>query len=236
MLYATTATTHLGNIRRNLEGVRARVGQRTVLAAVKANAYGHGAVAVSRMIERARVADWLGVATIPEGLELRRAGIGLPILKLSHAGSPDEIEAALGADIVLTVVDAAGIDAVAAVSDRLGRDAVVHLKIDTGMRRIGAEPEDAAALALRCDERVLALQGVFSHMPVSDVPAGRAFTAGQIGRFRSATEAIEDARGPVALRHLAASAGVLMHPDAWFDMVRPGIMCYGHLPDPCTPA
>lgn len=234
MLYATTATTHLGNIAHNLRGVRQRVGETKVLAAVKANAYGHGAVEVGRLLEREGLADWLGVATVPEGLELRQAGVRLPILKLSHALTDAEIEAALGADVALAVVDADSIDQVAAVSQRLGVDAVVHLKLDSGMGRIGVPAEDAAALAVRCDDRGLVLQGVFSHMPVSDVPAGAAFTAAQIARFRAATEAIEDARGPVALRHLSASAGVLMHPDAWFDMVRPGIICYGSLPDPLS--
>ncbi|WP_052462348.1 alanine racemase [Nigerium massiliense] len=234
MIYPTVATTHLGNIRRNLEGVRRRVGDRAVLAAVKANGYGHGAVPVSRLIEREGLADWLGVATMPEALELRQAGIGLPILKLSQALGDEEIEAALRADVTLTVVDGPTIDQVAAAARRRRYEAAVHLKIDTGMRRIGAEPEDAAALALRCDEAGLTLGGVFSHLAVSDVPAGNDFTAEQVARFTRATEEIEAARGPVELRHLAASAGVLAHPEAWFDMVRPGIMIYGSYPDAQT--
>lgn len=206
-----------------------------MLAAVKANAYGHGSVEVARMIERTGCADWLGVATVPEGVELRDAGVRLPILKLSHALASDEIAAALDADITLAVTDAANIDAVAAVASELGREASVHLKIDTGMRRIGAWASEAPELARRVDATgVLKLQGVFSHMPVSDTGAGRAFTNAQIARFKSATDAVGAARGPVELRHLAASAGVLMHPDAWFDMVRPGIVCYGNLPDPAS--
>lgn len=236
MLYATTAHTDLGAVRRNLEGVRARVGDRQVLLAVKADAYGHGAVEVARMVERTRCADWLGVATVPEALDLRAAGVGLPILKLSHALSDDEVDAALAADVTLTVVDAASVDAVAAAAARAGRSASVHLKVDTGMRRIGAEPADAVALARRVDAAGLRLEGLFSHLPVSDTPddASREFTAAQIARFAGVVAAVEEARGRVPLRHLAASAGVLMHPDSWFDLVRPGIMAYGSLPDPAS--
>lgn len=233
-LYATTATTRLGHVRANLEAIRARVGGRVVLAAVKANAYGHGAVAVARMIEATGCADWLGVATVPEALELREAGVRLPILKLSHAASDAEVAACVGSDVDLAVVDAATIDAVAAAARRLGRTASVHLKVDTGMRRIGCAPADAAALARRADEAGLRLRGIFSHLPVSDTEDGRAFTEAQIEVFRGAVAAVEGARGPVELVHLANSGAVLMHPEAWFTMVRPGVMVYGSYPDPAT--
>ncbi len=239
MLYATTATTHLGNIRRNLEAIRARVSAdrpgRLVLAAVKANGYGHGAVEVSRMIERTGAADWLGVATLPEAIELREAGVTLPILKLSHATASDEIEAALRNDVVLAVTDAENIDAVAAVAREVGRPATVHLKVDTGMRRIGVEPAAVPELCRRIDASgSFVLQGIFSHLPASDTEDGRAFTESQIARFADAAGAAEAARGPIPIKHLANSGGVLLHPDSWFDMVRPGIMVYGYLPDPTT--
>jgi len=241
MLYATTARTHLGNIRRNLDGIRARVTadrpDRRVLLAVKADGYGHGAVEVARMVERTACADWLGVATVPEGLELRDAGVRLPILKLSGALAPDEMRAAISAGITLAVTDAANVDAVADAARAVGRTASVHLKIDTGMRRIGAEPDAAPDLCRRVDAAgSLSLEGLFSHLPISDTEDGRVFTAAQIGRFRAAAEASEAARGPIALKHLANSGGVLMHPDSWFDMVRPGIMAYGYLPDPTSDA
>lgn len=241
MLYATVATTHLGNIRANLDGVRARVcagrPARQVLLAIKANAYGHGAVEVARMVEATGCADRLGVATVPEGLELRDAGVRLPILKLSHALDADETRAAVERDITLTVVDAATIDAAEAAAAALGVRRPVHLKVDTGMRRIGCEPDAALALCRRVDAAPhLRLEGLFSHLPASDVPEGDAFTAAQIALFGRVAADAEAARGPIPLKHLAASAGVLAHPDAWFDMVRPGIMAYGHLPDPATAA
>ena len=93
MLYATTATTRLDHIRANLDAIRARVGGRLVLVAVKADAYGHGAVPVSRMLEATGAADWLGVATVDEAVAIRDAGVRLPILKLSHALGDDEVAA-----------------------------------------------------------------------------------------------------------------------------------------------
>lgn len=235
MPYATTATTDLGAIRQNLAAVRARVGDRQVLAAVKANAYGHGAVEVSAMIEATGAADWLGVATVPEALELRDAGVTLPILKLSHALDDAEAEACVAADVDLTVVDADGIDRVARVARRLGCTPSVHLKVDTGMRRIGCEPAEAPELAATADAAGLHLRGLFSHLPVSDTEAGREFTARQVTRFARVADAVAARRGRVELVHLANSGAVLAHPDAWFDMVRPGIILYGSLPDPASP-
>ena len=234
MTYPTTARTLLGNIEHNLRGIRARVGDRLVLAAVKANAYGHGAAAVSQMIERTGAADWLGVATVEEGLQLRDAGVSLPILKFSPTRDVDDVTRALLAGITLSVVDQASIAQVAAAADALDlSDVAVHLKVDTGMRRVGAEPADAPALAASiAGHPRLRLQGVFSHLPISDSPAGDEFTRQQAALFADTAAAIEAGVGPVELKHLANSGGVLGHPETWFDLVRPGIMIYGNLPDP----
>lgn len=231
----SVVTTRLDNIRANLDAIRARVGGRKVLAAVKADAYGHDAVEVSRMIEATGAADWLGVATTDEGLELREAGVRLPILKLSMERSADGVAEAIAAGITLTVTDEPSIDAAAAASARLGRRAEVHLKVDTGMRRIGCPPEDAPRLAQRVDASGLVLGGLFSHLPISDAPAGDDFTRTQIALFARTAAEVEKARGPVPLKHLANSGGVLGHPDSWLDLVRPGIICYGAYPDPASP-
>ena len=234
MSYPTTAHTLLDNIRHNLDGVRARVGGRQVLAAVKADAYGHGAVPVATMIERTGAADWLGVATVEEGVRLREAGISLPILKLSPTRGASDVLRALTSALTLTVVDEASVDQAARAADRLGLGGVgVHLKIDTGMRRVGVEPTEAPALAGRIVRSPgLRLQGLFSHLPVSDTPDGVAFTRTQTVRFAEAVAAVQAAVGRVELIHMANSGAVLGHPDTWFDLVRPGIMIYGSLPDP----
>ena len=234
MTYPSTASTLLGNIEHNLRGIRDRVGDRLVLAAVKANAYGHGAVEVSRMIERTAAADWLGVATVGEGVQLREAEVTLPILKLSPTRGLDEVTRAVAADLTLSVVDQASVDEAAAAAEALGlTDVAVHLKVDTGMRRVGVEPGEAAQLAARiAASSQLRLQGLFSHLPISDSPEGETFTHQQIGLFAATVAAIEAVVGKVELEHLANSGAVLGHPDAWFDLVRPGIIVYGSLPDP----
>src|SRR5512136_1440306 len=142
MLYQTHAHIHLDHIRFNLEGIRKAVGpQRKILIAVKANGYGHGAVEVSRLAERIGI-DWLGVATVPEGLQLRQAGIKLPILKFSPA-FPEEMESAVRSGITLAVCEAANVDALEQVCHATNLQAGVHLKVETGMGRIGISVEQA---------------------------------------------------------------------------------------------
>ncbi len=236
MLYQTHARVHLQNVRHNLEGIRRAVGpERKILIAVKANGYGHGAVEISRMAERIGV-DWLGVATVPEGLQLRAAGIRLPILKLSPA-FPEAMGAAVENGLTLTVCDREGVDALERVARARGTRVTVHLKIDTGMGRIGVRPEGAPELAAHIDGGCphLQLEGIFSHLPVSDA-ADPTYTQEQIARFRETVSAIHAAIGrEVDLVHCANSGAVLGHPEGWFDMVRPGIMIYGFYPDAETP-
>lgn len=230
------ATIRLDHLLANVAAIRTRVEGRKVLVAVKADAYGHGAVEVATAIEKAAAADWLGVATVDEGLELREAGIKLPILKLSMARNPGEIDAAVAAGVTLTVTDVESINAAAAAAATNRVVAEVHLKVDTGMRRIGCPPEQAVELATLIDAAAsLHLGGVFSHLPISDSPAGDEFTAAQIALFAKTVAAVEAARGPVPLKHLANSGGVLAHPASWFDMVRAGIIVYGAYPDPEVP-
>jgi alanine racemase len=236
MLYQTHAVIHLDNIRANLLAIRKAVGtERKILIAVKANAYGHGAVAVARTAEAAGI-DWLGVATVPEGLQLREAGIRLPILKLSPA-FPEEMEAAVRGAVTLAMCDRANAEALQAVCAAMDTETTVHLVIDTGMSRIGVQPAEApdfaAFLAERCPR--LRVQGVFTHLPVSDA-ADPTYTRAQVQRFRAAVATVEARLGrKLELVHCSNSGAVLGHPDAWLDMVRPGIMIYGFYPDAGTP-
>ena len=139
----TIAATRLDHIRANLEAIRVRVGDRKVLAAVKADAYGHGAVPVARMLEGSGAADWLGVANVGEGVELRVAGIRMPILKLSVARG-DEVAVAVASDIALCVVDSESIAEAAVASAR------------SQVRAAGALPNPAASFMVgwtsQCDQ------------------------------------------------------------------------------------
>lgn len=243
--HPTHAVVHLGRLRANLEGVRAAVGERKVLVAVKANAYGHGAIAVSRLIQDTGCADWLGVATTPEALELVDAGITLPILKLSGPLSAAEAEAGVRIGLRFAVGDERAATLVADAARATGLPVRVHLKVDTGMRRIGATPADAPALASRLEADGVVVEGIFTHLPVSDTPAQDEFTHAQIGRFFDCVDAVQAALGrELDLVHCANSGAVLGQPLALGEgrvaadrmMVRPGIMAYGHRPDPTTPA
>lgn len=237
MLYATRAEVDLGAIRSNIEGVREAVGpDRAVLVAVKADAYGHGAVVVSRMIQASGCADWLGVATVPEALELRAAGITLPILKLSHCFPGAEMEAAIAADVVTACPSRDNADALQAAAELVGRPARVHLKVDTGMARIGVPAGEAVALATYVEGLgSVSLEGIFTHMPVADTASQDAFTEEQVALFARTVEEVQATLGRCLEHvHAANSGGVLGHSSSWLTMVRPGIMAYGYYPDAST--
>lgn len=238
MLYQTHAQVHLGNIRKNIEGIRKAVGpDRKILIAVKANGYGHGAVEVSHMAERTGVADWLGVATVPEGMELRRAGIQLPILKFSPT-FPEEMAAAVEHGITLAACEKPNVEALQEICAAKGLKARVHLKVDTGMGRVGVPAEDASALALFIERHCpdVVLEGVFTHLPVSDEKAQDAYTGEQIALFKKTVAEITAALGrALDLVHCSNSGAVLGHEEGWLSMVRPGVMIYGYYPDATTP-
>lgn len=224
----------VGAIARNLRAVRRRVGDRSIMAAVKADAYGHGAVAVSRLIQNQGLADWLGVALVSEGVQLRDAGIELPILKLSPA-FPDELPKAIAADLALTVVDERTIAQAEQAAKKARRLVPVHLKLDTGMRRIGMLPDAARELIPRIMESVhLNLEGLFTHLPISDVPAGEQFTVEQLALFNQAAKEALEIAGSIPFISAANSGAIMMHDLGASTMVRPGIMIYGSAPDPLT--
>ncbi|HMR49312.1 MAG TPA: alanine racemase [Arachnia sp.] len=230
----TVLQVDLAAIDHNLDEARRLAGDRLVLAAVKADAYGHGIVEVSRSIERSGSADWLGVATVDEGLWLREAGIGLPILKFSPTLSDEE--AAVEAGLTLAVGDADSIRRISAAASAVGRIADVHLKTDTGMHRFGAAPGEAVGLGELVESLpAVRLTGLFTHLPVSDVPDGLAFTRAQLDGFLALAGEIRRVASSELIVHAANSGAVLSHDLTGTDMVRPGIMVYGSYPDPLTP-
>lgn len=234
-----SATIDLRAIGDNLAALRTRVDPGTgLLAAVKANAYGHGGVAVSRYLERTGHAQMLGVATVPEAIELRMAGISLPILKLSHC-LPDELPAAIDAGVTLTVVDEDTIRAASSAASAGPQGTAtlgVHLKLDSGMGRIGSPIETGVRLARLV--RALSgvhLDGVFTHLATSDLADDHGFTAHQLDDFRGVVAAIEADGGPVRWVHAANSGALLGHDLTGFTLARPGIAMYGYYPDATTP-
>lgn len=213
-----------GNIRRI--AARLRTGVR-VCAVVKADGYGHGAVAVAKVALEAG-ADMLAVAIVNEAVELREAGFGCPILVLGPAEACDAARmVAYGLDATVYDLSAARALSDAATASSLAR---VHLKVDTGMRRVGCEPGEAAPLAAAIAALPsVRLIGVFSHFATADAE-DLGFAKEQLGRFRTALAAIEAAGVDPGIRHMANSAAAIRMPEAGFDMVRLGIAMYGQKP------
>jgi alanine racemase len=217
----------------NLRALRAHAGV-PVMAIIKANAYGHGLVPCGLHLQ-AQGVEQLGVAFLEEGVALRRAGVTVPILVMGGIFGP-QASALIAHDLEITVSSIAKLRQVEAAAEAAGKRAIVHLKIDTGMERIGvhsyhAGPFIEAAVA----SRWCTLKGVYSHLACADDP-GSAMTAQQIARFLEACAHFERIGAPVPIRHLANSGGVLHYPDSHLDMVRPGIALYGELPDPAARA
>lgn len=199
--------------------------EREVMAVVKANAYGHGAEAVSKAAIRAG-ATWLAVARVEEALELREAGIAAPILILGYA-PPERVAEMVGQDVSLTVWDAAQIEPLAETAMRSGRKARVHLKVDTDMSRLGVQVPGAASLvqAILQDPN-LDLEGVFTHFARAD-ERETAVTQRQLAAFRGLIDELKAQGLRPPLVHCANSAAGLAFPDTWFDMIRVGIAMYG---------
>jgi alanine racemase len=228
VLRPTRVEVNLDQLAANLRAIRAHVGGRPLMPVLKANAYGHGLVPVARRME-AEGADILAVAYLEEGILLRRAGIRCPILVLGGVVG-EQIPLFLQHDLRITASSVAKLDAVQACAAAAGATATVHLKVDTGMERVGVHWYSAAPLleaSLRCPN--VHVEGIYSHLANSDLPED-APTRLQIERFAEVLRFYEQRSLPAPLRHLANSGGVLQHPDTWLDMVRPGILLYGVLP------
>jgi alanine racemase len=218
-------------IEHNVRQLAAIASPSPVWAVVKANGYGHGAVAAARAA-LAGGAQGLCVALVQEGVELRDGGITAPILVLSEQ-PPQTAAAAIAAGLTSTVYSAEGIAAFATVG---GRMHPVHLKIDTGMRRVGAEPAGAVALADMIDSSpAVTLAGVFTHLAVADEP-NNDFTAEQLRRFDEALAALSACGHQPPLIHAANSAAAILHPSSRHGLVRTGIAIYGLAPAPALSA
>ncbi len=226
----TVVEIHLPSLRHNLQEVTRRVGTAAVLAVVKANAYGHGAVPVSRALLAAG-AHQLGVATAEEGLALRDAGVTAPILVM---GGVCDIPAMQRSNLTPVLPSRDAVDTAARLADPRTLPLRVHLKVDTGMSRLGVTPEEALALLRAGWPPTLHLEGVMSHLASADEPDGRA-TERQLARFRAFLEALQAAGLPVPTAHIANSAAILKYPSSRFDLVRPGLMLYGYSSGPMSP-
>ena len=221
------ADVSLDAIAANVETLRAACAPSEVCAVVKADGYGHGAVPVARAALDGG-ATWLAVAQVAEAAELRAAGVAAPILLLSEPPLAD-VEDAIAAGVVLTAYTEPLIQRLGSVARRGSLPVPVHLKVDTGMHRVGAAPDAVVRLAeLLQAEPLLSFDGMWTHCAVADEPDDP-YTKDQLRRFDDALATLAEI--PPAV-HAANSAGALAHPDARRSFVRAGIAMYGISPGP----
>ena len=214
----------------NIRFLCERVAPAAVWASVKADGYGHGARTVAEQALRSGAAG-LCVALTQEGVELREAGIDAPILVLSEQ-PPEQLADLVAFRLTPTVYSAAYADAVAAAVPE-GATCDVHVKVDTGMQRVGARPDDVPALAahIRALAPRLDLAGIFTHLACADDVASPA-TAAQLEAFDHVLGELDAAGLRPLCVHAANSAGALAHPASRYDLVRVGIAVYGISPGP----
>ena len=227
----TKAIIHLDNLQHNIKEVRKRLQDGVkICLAVKADAYGHGAVHSSVAAIRSGVTH-LAVASVQEGIELRNAGIISPIISLSIPNL-DEAKDIILNNIQPIVVDAEYIEHLNNVAVSLNKTASVHLKVDTGMARIGCRYDEAIMLAKKINEKTnLHLEGVATHFAVSDSTLANdvVFTQKQISLFKKTIEAIKNEGVKIPLVH-ASNSGATLFQKEQFDMVRIGLLAYGYSP------
>lgn len=224
----TAAFIDLNALAHNFKQVLGRAEGRKVLAVVKAQAYGHGAVAVSRELLRLG-ADMLGAALVEEGRELRDAGIDAPILVMG-AVFPAQAEAIAGLRLTPAVFSLPVAHALSVAALKLGTVVRVHVKIDTGMGRLGITPEAGLQFIEELKSlKGIEVQGLMTHFADADL-RDKQFSTEQVDRFETLLKRLH-ARGiEIPLRHVANSAAILDYGRALFTMVRPGLMLYGYNP------
>ncbi len=220
----TYAEISLDAVKHNIREIKKVLSGKTLfMAVVKANAYGHGSVAVSRAAAEAG-ADYLAVANLREALELREAGMLLPILILTESPTSvmDEI---VGHRLTQTVYSYSEAKALSDEATKRGKKANVHIKVDTGMGRVGVLPSEAIALYNKISSFPnLIIEGIFTHFAKAEEHAD-SYTKQQFDKFLAIISRLD-----VPIKHAANSAATLFHPDTHLDMVRVGLMMYGIYP------
>jgi alanine racemase len=224
---ATWVEVNLSRLTKNLQAIRAHVAPAKVMIIVKANAYGHGLSEVAKHLSSS--ADYIGVAVLEEGILLRELGVSSPILVLGGIWG-DQLPHYLQHDLTLTASSVERLEQIDTVSRQMGLKAKVHLKIDTGMERIGVHYYNAHTIlesSLRCSN--VEVEGIFSHFANAD-SSDLAHARLQMERFNEVLQFYKNHSLPMPIRHMANSPAILLLPESYYDMVRPGIMLYGVYP------
>jgi alanine racemase len=225
----TLVEVNLTRLTENLHAIQHKVAPAKVMTILKANAYGHGMVEIARHVI-AKGADYLGVAVLEEGILLREQGITAPILVLGGIMG-NQAPLFLKHNLTLTASSVEKLEQVEAAAAQLGMPARVHLKIDTGMERIGVHYYSAETLleaSLHCQNVII--EGIYSHFASAD-STDLSYARLQLERFQEVLEYYtRHSLPPPPLRHMANSAAILQLPESYFDLVRPGIVFFGVYP------
>lgn len=217
-----------GCIERNYKALCRKAGKSAVLGVVKADAYGHGAVEVARVLQKAGC-PYLAVACIDEAAALRAAGICVPVLILGYT-SPEYTDHLISMNITQTVSSLQMARELSAQSVASGGVLKVHLKIDSGMGRTGFAADNIHEIAEAAVLPGLETEGIYTHFAVAD-SYGDSFTGEQFSRFCGALDELKKIGLTFSMRHCANSGALINYPDTYLDMVRPGIALYGHYPE-----
>lgn len=228
---------NLSQLKQNFENIRAKVAPAKILVVLKANAYGHGVDGIAPFI--APFADYIGVAIPEEGIHLRKMGIATPILVMGGT-LPEQIPSFLEFDLTLAASSLNLLDSAEQIASSARRRLKIHLKIDTGMERIGVREYEAEALiekSLSC--KYVEIEGIFTHFANSEEMSLRGIkqtfplisAAQQLERFEEVLSIYKKRSEPhPTLRHAANSGATLLIPESYYDMVRPGVLFYGVYP------
>lgn len=229
--YRVQASVNLAAIRQNLLEIRKQISKDTkLMVIIKADAYGHGAVPLAKMLEDGNNVDAYGVAIIEEAVELREAGITKPILVLGFTPK-EQYDLVVAYDVAQTIFQYEMAEALSEEAKRQGKTAKIHIKVDTGMSRIGftdnresiEEIKKIAALP------AIKLEGLFSHFARAD-ETDKTSTIEQLNRYIDFNQMLEQENIVIPIKHLSNSAGIIEFPQAYFNMVRCGIATYGLYP------
>lgn len=225
----TWAEIDLGAVRHNLHRIREAAGKAKIMAVVKANAYGHGMFEICKVCLEEKV-EYFGVASLDEALAIRRENIKNPVLVLGYV-PPCYAGMVVENDISSTVFNWQGAKALSEAAVKQGQKARVHLKIDTGMGRLGFLPDEKS---LKDIEKIahlpgIFIEGIFTHFATADAE-DKSFAHEQLARFNNLVKKLEDKGVKIPLKHCSNSAALMDIPEAHFDMIRAGIVLYGLYP------
>ncbi|MFA5832938.1 MAG: alanine racemase [Bacteroidota bacterium] len=226
----TFAEIDLRAINTNLKNIRKKIGKHPlIMAVVKANAYGHGVIPVVQAIIKRKSAEYFGVAIVEEGIELRNAKIQFPI-HVFTAPLLHQLTLYVQHNLEATICDLSTAKRLNALAKKSDKTVSIHVKIDTGMGRIGVKPSEAVQLVKSISTLSnIFIKGIWTHFASSD-ETNLSFANEQLQKFRSIVTTLELNGIHIPLVHCANSGAILQMPDSYFDMVRPGIMMYGYTP------